>query len=126
MDHFERCLENCPPDERILIVRRRLQHGSDIADLRGTLKLASLWRRVYVDEATASESSGHRRRRRRAPGRLDKSTSSWAPSAIAGVGSGFIAGERSVIDYLKHTSAVRLFRSLPAASVRPWPRLSRS
>jgi 8-amino-7-oxononanoate synthase len=93
MDHFERCLENCPPDERILIVSEGVfSMEGDIADLRGTLKLAKPYgARVYVDEAHGI-------------------------GVLGPTGAG--AAERSVIDYLKHTSRPFVFSaSLPAASV---------
>ena len=53
LEHFERCLENCPPDEKILIVSEGVfSMEGDIADLRGILRLAKPYgARVYVDEA---------------------------------------------------------------------------
>ena len=122
MDHFERCLENCPPDERILIVSEGVfSMEGDIADLRGTLKLAKPYgARVYVDEAhgigvlgpTGAGAAEHL-------GVLDEVdiVMGTFSKSLASVG-GFIAGERSVIDYLKHTSRPFVFSaSLPAASV---------
>jgi 8-amino-7-oxononanoate synthase len=53
MDHFERCLENCPPDEKILIVSEGVfSMEGDIADCAGITRLAKPYgARVYVDEA---------------------------------------------------------------------------
>src|SRR5215472_2352218 len=53
LEHFERCLENCPPEDKILIVSEGVfSMEGDIADLRGILKLAKPYgARVYVDEA---------------------------------------------------------------------------
>ena len=53
LEHFERCLENCPPDEKIFIVSEGVfSMEGDIADLRGILKLSKPYdARVYVDEA---------------------------------------------------------------------------
>ena len=75
LDHFERCLENCPPDEKILIVSEGVfSMEGDIADLRGILKLAKPYgARVYVDEAHGIGVLGaDRRRRGRAPGRAGR------------------------------------------------------
>ncbi len=53
MEHFERCLENCPPEEKIFIVSEGVfSMEGDIADLRGIMKLAKPYgARTYVDEA---------------------------------------------------------------------------
>jgi 8-amino-7-oxononanoate synthase len=122
LDHFERCLENCPPEERILVVSEGVfSMEGDIADLRGILKLAKPYgARVYVDEAhgigvlgsTGAGAAEHL-------GVLDDVDIIMGTfsKSLASVG-GFIAGERTVIDYLKHTARPFVFSaSLPAASV---------
>jgi 8-amino-7-oxononanoate synthase len=122
MDHFERCLENCPPDENILIVSEGVfSMEGDIADLRGTMKLAKPYgARVYVDEAhgigvlgpTGAGAAEHL-------GVLDEVDIIMGTfsKSLASVG-GFIAADRTVIDYLKHTSRAFMFSaSLPAACV---------
>jgi 8-amino-7-oxononanoate synthase len=122
LEHFERCLENCPPEERILIVSEGVfSMEGDIADLRGTVRLAKPYgARVYVDEAhgigvlgpTGAGAAEHL-------GVLDDVdiVMGTFSKSLASVG-GFIAGERSVIDYLKHTARPFVFSaSLPAAAV---------
>ena len=122
MDHFERCLENCPPDEKIFIVSEGVfSMEGDIADLRGTMKLAKPYgARVYVDEAhgigvlgpTGAGAAEHL-------GVLDDVdiVMGTFSKSLASVG-GFVAAERTVIDYLKHTARPFVFSaSLPAASV---------
>jgi 8-amino-7-oxononanoate synthase len=122
LDHFERCLENCPPEEKILIVSEGVfSMEGDIADLRGILKLAKPYgARVYVDEAhgigvlgpTGAGAAEHL-------GVLDDVdiVMGTFSKSLASVG-GFIAGERTVVDYLKHTARPFVFSaSLPAASV---------
>jgi 8-amino-7-oxononanoate synthase len=122
LEHFERCLENCPPEERILIVSEGVfSMEGDIADLRGIVRLAKPYgARVYVDEAhgigvlgaTGAGAAEHL-------GVLDEVdiVMGTFSKSLASVG-GFIAGERSVIDYLKHTARPFVFSaSLPAASV---------
>jgi 8-amino-7-oxononanoate synthase len=122
LEHFERCLENCPPEEKILIVSEGVfSMEGDIADLRGILKLAKPYgARVYVDEAhgigvlgpTGAGAAEHL-------GVLDDVdlVMGTFSKSLASVG-GFIAGERAVIDYLKHTARPFVFSaSLPAASV---------
>ena len=122
LDHFERCLENCPPEDKILIVSEGVfSMEGDIADLRGIVKLAKPYgARVYVDEAHgigvlgptgagAAEHLGVLNDMDIVMGTFSKS--------LASVG-GFVAGERAVIDYLKHTARPFVFSaSLPAASV---------
>ncbi len=122
LEHFERCLENCPPEDKILIVSEGVfSMEGDIADLRGIIKLAKPYgARVYVDEAHgigvlgptgagAAEHLGVLKDVDLVMGTFSKS--------LASVG-GFIAGERAVIDYLKHTARPFVFSaSLPAASV---------
>jgi 8-amino-7-oxononanoate synthase len=122
LDHFERCLENCPPDERILIITEGVfSMEGDIADLRGISKLAKYYgARIYVDEAhgigvlgpTGAGAAEHL-------GVLDDVdiVMGTFSKSLASVG-GFIAGERAVVDYLKHTARPFVFSaSLPAASV---------
>jgi len=122
LEHFERCLENCPPDERILIITEGVfSMEGDIADLRGILKLAKPYgARTYVDEAhgigvlgaTGAGAAEHL-------GVLDDVdiVMGTFSKSLASVG-GFIAGERAVIDYLKHTARPFVFSaSLPPASV---------
>ena len=122
LDHFERCLENCPPDDKIFIVSEGVfSMEGDVADLPGILKLAKPYgARVYVDEAhgigvlgdTGAGAAEHL-------GVLDDVDIIMGTfsKSLASVG-GFIAGERAVIDYLKHTARPFVFSaSLPAASV---------
>jgi 8-amino-7-oxononanoate synthase len=122
MEHFERCLENCPPEDKILVVSEGVfSMEGDIADLRGILKLAKPYgARTYVDEAhgigvlgpTGAGAAEH-------VGVLDEIdiVMGTFSKSLASVG-GFIAGERAVIDYLKHTARPFVFSaSLPAASV---------
>ena len=122
LEHLERCLENCPPEEKILLVTEGVfSMEGDIADLQGILKLAKPYgARVYVDEAhgigvlgpTGAGAAEHL-------GVLDDVDIIMGTfsKSLASVG-GFIAGERSVVDYLKHTARPFVFSaSLPAASV---------
>src|SRR5262245_19841000 len=122
LDHLERFLENCPPEEKILIVSEGVfSMEGDIADLRGTLRLAKPYgARVFVDEAhgigvlgpTGAGAAEHL-------GVLDDVdiVMGTFSKSLASVG-GFIAGEKAVIDYLKHTARPFVFSaSLPAASV---------
>jgi 8-amino-7-oxononanoate synthase len=122
LEHFERCLENCPPEDKILIVSEGVfSMEGDIADLPGILRLAKPYgARVYVDEAhgigvlgpTGAGAAEH-------VGVLDDVdiVMGTFSKSLASVG-GFIAGERAVIDYLKHTARPFVFSaSLPAASV---------
>jgi 8-amino-7-oxononanoate synthase len=117
-----RCLQNCSPDERILLVSEGVfSMEGDIADLRGILKLAKPYgARVYVDEAhgigvlgpTGAGAAEHL-------GVLDEIDIIMGTfsKSLASVG-GFIAADRSVVDYLKHTARPFVFSaSLPAASV---------
>jgi 8-amino-7-oxononanoate synthase len=122
LDHFERCLENCPPEEKILIVSEGVfSMEGDIADLRGIVRLAKPYgARVYVDEAhgigmlgpTGAGAAEHL-------GVLDDVdiVMGTFSKSLASVG-GFIAADRAVVDYLKHTARPFVFSaSLPAASV---------
>ena len=122
MDHFERCLENCPPEDKIFIVSEGVfSMEGDIADLPGILSLAKPYgARTYVDEAhgigvlgpTGAGAAEHL-------GVLDDVdiVMGTFSKSLASVG-GFIAAERAVVDYLKHTARPFVFSaSLPAASV---------
>jgi 8-amino-7-oxononanoate synthase len=122
LDHFERCLENCPPDEKIFIISEGVfSMEGDVADLKGIMKLAKPYgARTYVDEAhgigvlgpTGAGAAEHL-------GVLDDVdiVMGTFSKSLASVG-GFIAGERAVIEYLKHTARPFVFSaSLPAASV---------
>ncbi len=122
LDHFERCLENCPPEDKIFIVSEGVfSMEGDIADLPGILRLAKPYgARTYVDEAhgigvlgkTGAGAAEHL-------GVLDEVdiVMGTFSKSLASVG-GFIAGERAVVDYLKHTARPFVFSaSLPAASV---------
>jgi len=122
LEHFERCLENCPPDERIFIVSEGVfSMEGDIAELRGIVRLAKPYgARVFVDEAhgigvlgpTGAGASEHL-------GVLDDVdiVMGTFSKSLASVG-GFIAAEHAVIDYLKHTARPFVFSaSLPPASV---------
>src|SRR5450755_3429197 len=122
LDHFERCLENCPPEEKIFIVSEGVfSMEGDIADLRGILKLAKPYgARTYVDEAhgigvlgkTGAGAAEHL-------GVLDDVdiVMGTFSKSLASVG-GFIAAERAVVDYLKHTARPFVFSaSLPPGSV---------
>src|ERR1041384_5272812 len=122
LDHLERCLENCPPEEKIFIVSEGVfSMEGDVADLPGILKLAKPYgARTYVDEAhgigvlgaTGAGAAEHL-------GVLDDVdiVMGTFSKSLASVG-GFIAGERAVVDYLKHTARPFVFSaSLPAGSV---------
>jgi len=121
LDHFDRCLRNCMPNEKLLVVSEGVfSMEGDIADLPGILRLAKPWgARVYVDEAhgigvlgaTGAGAAEHL-------GVLDEIdiVMGTFSKSLASVG-GFIAGERAVIEYLKHTARPFVFSaSLPAAS----------
>jgi 8-amino-7-oxononanoate synthase len=122
LEHLERCLENCPPEEKILIVSEGVfSMEGDIADLPGIVKLAKPYgARTYVDEAhglgvlgaTGAGAAEHL-------GVLDDIDIIMGTfsKSLASVG-GFVAGSKAVIDYLKHTSRPFVFSAcLPAASV---------
>ncbi len=122
LEHLERCLESCPPEERILIVSEGVfSMEGDIADLPGTIRLAKPYgARIYVDEAhglgvlgpTGAGAAEHL-------GVLDEVDIIMGTfsKSLASVG-GFVASSAAVIDYLKHTARPFVFSaSLPAASV---------
>src|SRR5580658_7539761 len=122
LDHFGRCLNNCPPEDKILVVSEGVfSMEGDLADMRGLVDKAKPYgARIYVDEAhglgvlgeTGAGASEHL-------GVLDEVdiVMGTFSKALASVG-GFIAGSRVVVDYLKHTARPFVFSaSLPAASV---------
>ena len=76
MEHFERCLENCPPEDKILVVSEGVfSMEGDIADLRGILKArgairsphlcrrSARHRRPGADRRWGGRASGRARRR---------------------------------------------------------------
>ena len=122
LDHFERCLNNCASEEKILVVSEGVfSMEGDLAQLRGLVNLSkSKAARIYVDEAhglgvlgrTGAGAAEHL-------GVLDEVdiVMGTFSKALASVG-GFIAGPHEVVDYLKHTARPFVFSaSLPAASV---------
>jgi 8-amino-7-oxononanoate synthase len=122
MEHLERCLQNCAPDENVLIVSEGVfSMEGDLADLRGIVKLAKKYRaRTYVDEAhgigvlgpTGAGTAEYQ-------GVLDDMdiVMGTFSKSLATVG-GFVASERTVIDYLKHTARPFVFSaSLAPAAV---------
>src|SRR5580658_9073273 len=122
LDHFERCLNNCGSEEKVLVVSEGVfSMEGDLANLRGLVDLSkSNSARIYVDEAhglgvlgrTGAGAAEHL-------GVLDDVdiVMGTFSKALASVG-GFIAGPRDVVHYLKHTARPFVFSaSLPAASV---------
>src|ERR1700722_11591890 len=122
LDHFGRCLNNCGPEDKVLVVSEGVfSMEGDLAELRGLVDLSkSNSARIYVDEAhglgvlgrTGAGAAEHL-------GVLDEVdiVMGTFSKALASVG-GFIAGPREVVDYLKHTARPFVFSaSLPAASV---------
>ena len=53
LEHFGRCLNNCPPDDKILVVSEGVfSMEGDLADMRGLVDKAKPYgARIYVDEA---------------------------------------------------------------------------
>ena len=122
LEHLERCLETCPPDEKILLVSEGVfSMEGDVADLPGIVRLARPYgARTYVDEAhgigvlgpTGAGAAEHL-------GVLDDIdiVMGTFSKSLASVG-GFVASSNDVIGYLKHTARPFVFSaSLPAASV---------
>jgi 8-amino-7-oxononanoate synthase len=120
--HMERCLQNCPESERILVVSEGVfSMEGDLADMPGIVSLAQRFgARTYVDEAhgigvlgpTGAGAAEHF-------GVLDDVdiVMGTFSKSLASVG-GFIAGPNSVINYLKHLARPFVFSaSLPASSV---------
>jgi 8-amino-7-oxononanoate synthase len=122
LDHFKRCLNNCAPEEKVLVVSEGVfSMEGDLAELRGLVNLSkSTAARIYVDEAhglgvlgrTGAGAAEHL-------GVLDEVdiVMGTFSKALASTG-GFVAGPREVVDYLKHTARPFVFSaSLPPASV---------
>jgi len=122
MEHLERCLRNCSSDEKVLVVSEGVfSMEGDLADVRGIVELAKKYdARTYVDEAhgigvlgpTGAGAAEHE-------GVLDDVdiVMGTFSKSLASVG-GFVASEREVIDYLKHTARPFVFSaSLAPASV---------
>ncbi len=122
LEHLEHCLESCAPDEKILIVSEGVfSMEGDIADVPGLVRLAKMYSaRVYIDEAHgigvlgpngagAAEHLG-------VLDDIDIVMGTFSKS-LASVG-GFVASERAVIEYLKHTAKPFVFSAaLAPASV---------
>src|SRR5215471_16070187 len=101
LDHFNRCLNNCASEEKILVVSEGVfSMEGDLADLRGLVNLSkSNAARIYVDEAhglgvlgrTGAGAAEHL-------GVLDEVdiVMGTFSKSLASVG-GFIAGERAVV-----------------------------
>jgi 8-amino-7-oxononanoate synthase len=122
LDHFERCLNSCASEEKILVVSEGVfSMEGDLAELRGLVNLSkSKAARIYVDEAhglgvlgrTGAGAAEHL-------GVLDEVdiVMGTFSKALASVG-GFVAGPRGVVDYLRHTARPFVFSAgLPAAAV---------
>ena len=122
LDHFERCLENCKWDERVLVVSEGVfSMEGDLAALRGLVPLAKqAGARTFVDEAhgigVLGETGAGAAEHLGVLDDVDLIMGTFSKS-LASVG-GFIAGEKTVIDFLKHTASAFVFSaSLPPASV---------
>lgn len=122
LDHFERCLENCKWNERVLVVSEGVfSMEGDIAELHGLTKIAKQsGARIFVDEAhgigVLGETGAGAAEHLGVMDDVDLIMGTFSKS-LASVG-GFIAGEKTVIDFLKHTARAFVFSaSLPAASV---------
>ncbi len=122
MDHLERCLKACAPDERILIVSESVfSMEGDVADLRNTVRLAKQYRaRVFVDEAHGIGVFGPTgagvAEQQGVLADVDIVMGTFSKS-FASVG-GFVAAEQDVIEYLRHTTRGFVFSAaLPPASV---------
>ncbi len=122
LDHFERCLENCKWNERVLVVSEGVfSMEGDIAELQGLTRIAKQsGARIFVDEAhgigVLGETGAGAAEYLGVLDDVDLIMGTFSKS-LASVG-GFIAGEKTVIDFLKHTARAFVFSaSLPAASV---------
>lgn len=122
MDHLERCLKNCAPDERILIVSESVfSMEGDVADLQGTVRLARQYQaRVFLDEAHGigvfGPTGAGLAEEQGLLDQIDVVMGTFSKS-LASVG-GFIASSADVIEYLRHTTRGFVFSAaLPPASV---------
>src|SRR5580698_8865527 len=122
LDHFERCLQNCKWDERVLVVSEGVfSMEGDVAALRGLIPMAKQYgARTFVDEAhgigVLGETGAGAAEHLGVLDDVDLIMGTFSKS-LASVG-GFIAGEKTVIDFLKHTARAFVFSaSLPPASV---------
>lgn len=120
--HLERCLENCSPEERVLIVSEGVfSMEGDLAELPGLVQAARKYgARVYVDEAhgigVLGETGAGAAEHLGVLDDVDIVMGTFSKS-LASVG-GFVASSADVINYLKHTARPFVFSaSLPPASV---------
>lgn len=122
LGHLESCLANCSADEKVLIVSEGVfSMEGDLADLPGIVRLAKKYEaRVYVDEAhgigvlgpSGAGAADHF-------GVLDEVdiVMGTFSKSLASVG-GFVASQKDVIEYLKHTARPFVFSAaLAPASV---------
>jgi 8-amino-7-oxononanoate synthase len=120
--HLEHCLQSCAPEEKVLVVTEGVfSMEGDLADLPGLVRLARQYQaRVYVDEAhgigvlgpTGAGAAEHF-------GVLDDVDILMGTfsKSLASVG-GFVASEKTVIEYLKHNARPYVFSAaLAPASV---------
>ena len=122
MGHLERCLENCSPDEKVLIVSEGVfSMEGDLADLPGLVSLAKKFEaRIYIDEAhgigVLGETGAGAAERFGVLDDVDIVMGTFSKS-LASVG-GFVASEKPVIEYLKHNARPYVFSAaLAPASV---------
>ena len=120
--HLERCLQNSPTGERVLIVSEGVfSMEGDTADVAGIVRLAKLYgARTYIDEAhgigVLGPNGAGTAEHFGVLDDVDILMGTFSKS-LAAVG-GFVASCQDVIDYLKHTARPFVFSaSLPAASV---------
>ncbi len=122
LGHLERLLQNCPESERVLVVSEGVfSMEGDLAELPGIVHLARKYgARTYVDEAHGIGVLGeHGAGAAEHLGVLDDVDIIMGTfsKSLASVG-GFIAGPKTVINYLKHLARPFVFSaSLPASSV---------
>ncbi|HEX8985726.1 MAG TPA: aminotransferase class I/II-fold pyridoxal phosphate-dependent enzyme [Bryobacteraceae bacterium] len=120
--HLEHCLSNCDQSENVLVVSEGVfSMEGDLADLPGLVRLAKAYgARVYIDEAhgigVLGENGAGAAEHFGVLDDIDIVMGTFSKS-LASVG-GFIASERDVIEYLKHTARPYVFSAaLAPASV---------